>query len=129
MKTKTRRINVRLKGQRGERDAAAVLTAAGWPAKRDGQQGAGGETHGDLTHSLPFTHVECKRVEAFACQKRAMAQAKRDAGQRLPVVVARADHDEWLAYEPLDVFLLKMKFLEQTAFFQVMEASRVTTKG
>ena len=89
-----------------------ALTERGWPSVRDGQQGAGGLSHHDLNHSLPGHHVEVKRVEAFSCVTRAMDQAKKDAGELVPIVMSRTNRDEWLVTLRLDDFLPHLEFLK-----------------
>lgn len=55
-------MNSRAKGQRGERELADFITAAGFPARR-GQQFAGGPDSPDVVcPGLPF-HIEAKRTE------------------------------------------------------------------
>lgn len=87
----------RNKGQRGEREVSKILTAAGVPARRGGQQGAGGSAEApDVLTNLPWCHFEIKRVEAYGVVNRAMTQAIKDAGDRLPLMLARANFNEWL---------------------------------
>ncbi len=86
----------RRKGKRGERELAALLTAEGFPATR-GQQHRGGPDSPDvLVPSLPRIYFEAKRTERLALYD-AVAQAKNDAGDKLPVVAHRRNHFEWLA--------------------------------
>lgn len=85
------------KGKRGELDLRDVLREAGYEARRGGQQGAGGSADApDVIHNIPGIHIECKRVEAFSCLTRAMAQATKDAGDRTPTVFSRTNRSEWL---------------------------------
>ena len=86
--------NSRRKGAEGERDAAHALTEVyGCPCRR-GQQFAGGPDSPDVL-GVPGLHFEVKRTEKFSIYK-AMAQAIRDAGDRVPVVLHRNNGGEWL---------------------------------
>ena len=87
-------INSREKGKRGEREACGFLTTLGWSAKR-GQQFAGGTDSPDVIHDIPGIHLEVKRVERLNLGQ-AMAQARRDAGPKLPVVMHRRNGEQWL---------------------------------
>lgn len=89
-------MNSRAKGARGEREAAALLTEEGFPARR-GQQFAGGTDSPDVVcPSLPALHFEVKRVQVGNPYVW-MAQADRDSGYKLPVVLHRRNDHEWLA--------------------------------
>ena len=84
----------RRKGARGERELAAVLTAEGFPATR-GQQHRGGPGSPDvLVPSLPGIHFEAKRTERLSLYD-ALGQARRDAGDKLPVVAHPKNACEW----------------------------------
>ena len=87
-------INSREKGKRGEREAVNFLTTLGWMAKR-GQQYAGGTDSPDVIHDIPGVHLEVKRVERLNLGA-AMAQARRDAGPKTPVVMHRRNGEDWL---------------------------------
>lgn len=95
--------NSRAKGCRGEREIAAILRAEGYAARR-GQQFSGGGDSPDVVHDIPGVHLEVKRVEAFALYA-AMAQAKRDCGGKVPVVLHKKNREEWVAVLPLRDFL------------------------
>lgn len=85
------------KGQRGERELRDIFREHGHDARRGGQQGAGGSADApDVIHDIPNLHVECKRVEAFSCLQRAIDQARKDCGDRMPSVWSRANRGEWL---------------------------------
>ena len=97
-------MNSRNKGKRGELEAAKFLTAEGFPARR-GQQFAGGTDSPDVVcESLAPLHFEVKRVEA-GNPYNWVAQAKRDAGKKLPVVLHRRNDCEWLVILPAADFL------------------------
>ena len=86
----------RRKGKRGELEFARLLTAEGFPAVR-GQQHRGGPGSPDvIVPSLPGIHFEAKRCERLSLYD-AVAQARRDAGGRVPVVAHRRNNFEWVA--------------------------------
>lgn len=93
------------KGKRGELELRNALIAAGYEARRGGQQGAGGSADApDVIHNIPGIHIECKRVEAFSCLTRAIEQAKKDAGDKTPTVFSRTNRSEWLVTMRLNDF-------------------------
>lgn len=101
----TKRINSRRKGASGEVELARFLTDHGIPAKR-GQQHAGGVESPDIiaaSKTFPF-HVEGKRVEAGSLYNW-LAQAQRDAGNKIPLVAHRRNGRRWVAVLYLDDFL------------------------
>jgi len=110
-------MNSRQKGARGEREAAKFLSAEGFAARR-GQQFAGGTDSPDVVcESLPSIHFEVKRVEA-GNPYNWIAQAKRDAGYKLPVVLHRRNDHEWIAILPATDFLRIVRestFVESSA--------------
>lgn len=93
--------NGRAKGARGERDAAKAwvdaMESAGLKATaRRGQQFAGGTDSPDVITNFQGIHLEVKRVER-GNPYGWMAQAVRDAGSRLPIVLHRRNGEDWLA--------------------------------
>jgi len=86
-------MNSREKGKRGERELAKALTYYGWDCRR-GVQYHGGEDSPDVV-GLPNIHIECKRVERLNLED-AMAQAKRDCGNKLPSVMHRKNNGDWM---------------------------------
>lgn len=89
-------MNSRQKGKRGEREAAHFLTDEGFPARR-GQQYCGCPDAPDVACPLlPGVHFEVKRTQRTDLYGW-MAQAKADAGTRLPVVLHRKNDAPWLA--------------------------------
>lgn len=90
------------KGVRGEREVAAILRAAGYDAHR-GAQHRGGPDSPDVD-GLPGVHIEVKRTERLQLYD-ALAQAKRDAGEALPVVIHRRNDSEWVVIQPLTDWL------------------------
>jgi Holliday junction resolvase len=100
-----KKINSRRKGASGERELAHFLTDHGLVAIR-GQQHAGGVDSPDVictVPSFPF-HVEGKRVEAGSLYNW-LAQAQRDAGNKIPLVAHRRNDRRWVAILFLDDFL------------------------
>ena len=88
--------NSKRKGKTGELELARLLTAEGFPARR-GQQYAGGPDSPDVVvESLPRIHFEAKRTERLRLYD-AIDQARRDAGDKLPIVAHRANNCRWLA--------------------------------
>ena len=110
---KKKRINSRSKGAAAERELAHLFTDHGFPARR-GQQFAGGPESPDVVvESMPWLHVESKRVEKGNPYVW-MAQAKRDSGDaQTPLVAHRKNGEEWLAILPLDALLRILKVLEE----------------
>ena len=112
-------MNSKQKGARGEREAAKLLSAEGFSARR-GQQFAGGADSPDVVcESLPGLHFEIKRVEA-GNPYNWVAQAKRDAGYKMPVVLHRRNDCEWLAIMPATDFL---RVIRESTFVDSSAAS------
>lgn len=99
--------NGNAKGKAGERELAKIIRAAGWEARRS-QQYCGADGDGDLTHSIPGLHIECKRVERLNVLK-AYQQAVRDAGSNIPSVMHRCNRSTWLVTLSLDHFLALLR--------------------
>lgn len=87
-------MNSRAKGARGERELAKVLRDNGFPDARRGQQFKGSPDSPDVV-ALDGIHIECKRVERLNVSE-AMAQAKRDSGELVPIVAHRKNGEQWL---------------------------------
>ncbi len=97
-------MNSRNKGKRGELEAAKFLAAEGFPARR-GQQFSGGTDSPDIVcESLPGIHFEVKRCEKGNPYDW-VAQAERDGGYKIPVVLHRRNDHKWLAILPAEQFL------------------------
>lgn len=100
------KINSRAKGQRGEREVASVLSAAGFDASRGATQSAGAAT-ADVV-GLPGHWVEVKSHAGIAAVRH-LDQAKRDVaasgGGAAPVVVLRENRGPWAALVDLRVYL------------------------
>lgn len=86
------------KGKRGERELAGILREYGYDAHR-GVQYHGGADSPDVV-GLPGIHIECKRTEALSLYT-ALAQAKGDCGNKMPVVMHRRNDCEWVVIQPL----------------------------
>lgn len=88
-------MNSRAKGAAGEREAAAAWASVfGSPARR-GQQFAGGHDSPDIVVSHAGVHVEVKRTERGNPYSW-LEQAARDAGSKVPVVLHRRNHQDWI---------------------------------
>lgn len=96
----TEAMNSRQKGARGEREFRDYLRERGIEARR-GQQFSGSPDSPDVISSLSGVHWEVKRVERLEIHK-AIEQAQRDAGDKLPVVAFKANRKDWLAILPMD---------------------------
>lgn len=118
MKTK-KTINSREKGKRGELELSHRLTEYGHPARR-GSQYKGTPDSPDVL-GLPGVHIECKRVENLSINN-AMAQAIKDAGKDIPVVIHRTNRAEWKVTMLLEDWI---KFYEA---WDDSKASRITTE-
>ena len=94
-------INSRAKGAKGERELAKKLTEVFDCEARRGQQFKGGADSPDVVTSLNGIHIECKRVERFNLYS-AMAQATRDAGDKVPIVCHRQSRKDWVVVIKLD---------------------------
>ena len=86
-------MNSRSKGKRGELELARTLSSYGYECRR-GVQYKGGTDSPDVV-GLPHIHIECKRVEKLNLED-AFAQAKRDAGNKLPSVFHRKNNGDWM---------------------------------
>lgn len=96
-------MNSKQKGNRGERELAALLRDYGYTARR-GQQYCGTSGEADVI-GLPGIHIEVKRVEKLNIHE-AMRQSIRDARQgELPVVMHRRNRTPWLVTLVLDDFI------------------------
>lgn len=99
----------RNKGAAGEREVAAILTAAGFPASRNARNGLSAE---DVAHAIPGVYLEVKRREtaeiwkwvaqAWAASRDVTAPPEigPDLYAAVPVVVFRRNRSEWLACLP-----------------------------
>lgn len=87
-------MNVKQKGNTGERELARLLREYGYDTRR-GLQYQGGQIEADVV-GLPGIHIECKRVQNLDIKK-AMEQSIRDAkDEEIPVVIHRENRKPWL---------------------------------
>lgn len=110
-------VNSCNKGKVGEREFAAFLSERGWAARR-GQQHKGGGDSPDVTcEALTAAgfHPEVKRVETLSLYK-AMEQATRDAGDRVPLVAHRRNRKPWLIVLHAEDFL---KLLDRVTLAEI----------
>lgn len=114
-------MNSRLKGKRGELEAARELERLGLGKGRRGQQFNGIEGRDVLCDGLPDCHIEVKRTETFNAYA-AIEQAVRDAGGRLPFVMHKRNRRDWLFVVRADD-LLPLAFRLVRAFEQSAERS------
>ena len=91
----------RNKGARGEVELAKELTRVLGVGARRGRQFCGSPDSPDVLVDAPDLHVECKRVERFDAYK-ALDQATRDAGAKVPIVAHRRNRREWIIVCRLD---------------------------
>ena len=92
-------ISSRSKGMRYERHVASRFREHGYNAFR-GCQFQGGPDSPDVA-GIPWIHPECKAVERLNIQE-AFDQAKRDAGNKIPVVFHKRNNCEDLVTMRLD---------------------------
>jgi Holliday junction resolvase len=103
-------MNSREKGKRGERQWRDELRAQGYAARR-GQQFSGSPDSPDVvSEDLPWIHFEVKAVERLNIED-AMEQARRDCGDKIPIVAHRRSFRAWLVTMTAEVFF---KFLRGT---------------
>ncbi len=91
----------RRKGKRGELEAAAELRRLFRTEARRGRQFQGTDESPDVLADIPEVHFEVKRVEGLRLYE-SLAQAMDDAGQKVPVVLYRANRRPWVAIVQLD---------------------------
>lgn len=103
-------MNSKRKGSGGEREFAAIMTAAGFDSHRNDQRRpGGGHDNPDVSSKgLENLHFEVKRVEHLNISQ-AMAQAIADAAGRVPIVAHRKNRQEWLVTMRLTDFLAGLK--------------------
>lgn len=85
----------RNKGKRGEREAAKLLTAAGFPARRAVQyKGAAGSADIECPILSDRFHLEVKRVEARAGPTW-LRKCREDAPDLVPIVLLKQSRQPW----------------------------------
>ena len=96
-------MNSREKGKRGERQWRDEPRANGYVARR-GQQFSGSPDSPDVVcGELARIHFEVKAVERLNIED-AMDQARRDAGEKTPVVAHRRRFRRWLVTMEAETF-------------------------
>lgn len=101
----------RNKGKSGERELARLLSAEGFIASRGVQYRGGTDSPDVVCPCLPGIHFEVKRTERLRLYD-ALAQASRDAGDKLPVVAHRANASPWVAILELTDLLAVLRASE-----------------
>jgi len=91
----------RRKGARGEREAAAEIARLFGVEACRGCQHVGAPFAPDIRTAIARVHFEVKRTESLRLY-RALEQAARDAGGKIPVVLYRSNHRPWVAIVRLD---------------------------
>lgn len=94
-------LRSRNKGKRGEREAAHELERLFGIEAHRGCQYTGSPDSPDVKTSIHGVHIEVKRVEKVRLYE-ALRQAVEDAGEKIPVVLHRANDKPWLAIVRLD---------------------------
>ncbi len=96
-------MNVKRKGNTGERELAELLISAGMTAYRNNQMYIGGKNNPDVYAEIDGKplHIEVKRVERLNVPE-AIEQAIRDSAEgSFPVVAHRKNRTQWLVTMPL----------------------------
>jgi Holliday junction resolvase len=91
----------RNKGASGERELARALARLLGIEARRGCQYRGGPGSPDVATDIPEVHIECKRTERLRLYE-ALEQAITDAGEKVPVVAHRQNHQPWVAIVRLE---------------------------
>lgn len=94
-------VNSKRKGSVGERDAAAAIQEVlGIRVRRTQQYSGVTEDSADLTLSIAGLYVEVKRYARIATHKW-LKRAAKDSGGRIPVVLMRENHGDWVVMHRL----------------------------
>ena len=103
-------MNVKRKGNDGEREILHLLHDAGFRAYRNDQRGRGGWMNPDVCLIAGGTefHIEVKRQEKLNIWA-ALSQADFDAGSRIPLLVFRRNGGKWYITMELPEFLNRLK--------------------
>ena len=104
--------NSRRKGKTGELEFKDFLNKhyEGAEARR-GQQFSGGGDSPDVVHNIPGIHFEVKRCESGSWRDW-LKQAINDAGDKIPIVATRRNHEEWVAIMPMDKLINLLRLPE-----------------
>ena len=95
------------KGKRGEREVASLLREHGYDGRRTAQYAGVTGDSSDVV-GLPGYHIEVKRQERANIYEW-YAQAQRDAGKDIAVVVFRRSGDRWKILMDFEEFLEAIK--------------------
>lgn len=102
------KINSCSKGKRGEREAAALIRAHGFEARR-GKQYKGGADSPDVVHDIPGVQVEVKFRERFNLYDAMDKVALETPYPNVPIVLHRKKKKPWLVTVDANNFLMLMK--------------------
>jgi Holliday junction resolvase len=89
------------KGKRGELEFASELRRLFGINAQRGVQYCGGSGSPDVISDFSEVHFEIKRAERLSLYP-ALRQAIKDAGENIPVVCHRANHQDWVVIVRLD---------------------------
>lgn len=90
-----KKINSRRKGKEGELELSTKMREIFGINARRGQQFSGSPDSPDIVTDFDFLHIECKRVNKLNIQT-ALEQSIRDSKEgQIPVVIHRADRQDW----------------------------------
>jgi Holliday junction resolvase len=106
----------RSKGQRGERELAALLTSLGLPSKRAGYSGHSCE---DIEHTIDGVHLEVK-YQARCNIRQAMQQAEHDGPNHKPVVMSRT-----VVNGGAEPWLLTMRVQDMWVVIDALQRARI----
>jgi len=98
------KINSKRKGKNGELGFVNLCKKHGWDKARRSVQFNGQHEEGQPDIYLPYLWTEVKRVEKLNLSK-AMAQAKAECGDKIPIVAHRKNHEKWLVTIDAEKFL------------------------
>ena len=97
-------VNSKRKGARYEREVASVLREYGYEARRTAQYSGKTEDSADVV-GLPYMHIECKHYANRAFDYDWIDQARRDAKDRIPIVIHRTDNHDNLVTMRIEDFM------------------------
>jgi Holliday junction resolvase len=130
---KKKRINSNEKGKRGEREWKLFLWEEGFAGAYRAQQYSGTEGTADVINpSMPMIHNEVKTGKQVP-QKiyNFMEQAKRDCGDKIPIVAIKRDYCNWMVVMCAEDWSSIIKETEHvvTIFCPECKKSNVKKKG
>jgi len=97
-------MNSKAKGARGERMLAALLTAAGFPARRGQQFHGGSESPDIICPALARWHWEAKFTEHCRLDDW-LKQVEADSNGKPSIIAWKRSHNPWLAVVKLDTLI------------------------